>query len=267
MVSTLRIGGAILDLSSPKVMAILNATPDSFYAPSRCDASSVLDAATRAIDAGAAILDIGGCSTRPGGEPPTSDEEFQRVYDVISKVRASFPDFPISLDTYRAEIVRKIVDKFGPVLVNDISGGQDPDMFKAVSALGLPYILCHMPVPISVRHEECRYDDLISDMLCYFADKVSELTSMGVYDIILDPNFGFAKDIAQNFQVVSQYRKFLSLGLPLMAGISRKRFVPSCAETAAVHMSLLERGAALLRVHDVQDAVSTIKIYHEISKP
>lgn len=275
MVSTVKIDESILDLSSPKVMSIINVTPDSFYSPSRHSASNVLDAASSAINDGAAILDIGGCSTRPGVEFPTMAEEYNRVREAFSIIREAFPYFPLSLDTFRADIVRKIVDEFGPVLVNDISGGQDPEMFHLLADYHLPYILCHINGTLETMHQSFSYDDIISDMLIYFAEKVSSLLSIGVYDVIIDPNFGFSKDVTQNFKVVADYHKFLSLGLPLMAGISRKRFVSSCAgcnpegalsATSAIHMALLERGAKLLRVHDTQAAISTINLYHGIFK-
>lgn len=275
MVSTIKIGGRILDLSSPRVMSIINVTPDSFFVPSRRTFSTAVEAAASAIAEGADILDIGGCSTRPGAVFPSAEQEYLRVSGVIKEIRRQFGDFPLSIDTFRADVVRRIVEESGPVLVNDISAGQDPDMFRTVSDLSLPYVLCHMPRELDNMHAECCYDDIVSDMLDFFVEKIKELFSMGIYDVIVDPNFGFAKNETQNLKAVAGIGGLLSMGLPLMVGVSRKRFVCSSAGctaenalpvTSACHMALLERGVRLLRVHDTAAALSIIKLFNGIKQ-
>jgi len=272
MSGILRVGDNLIDLSSAKVMAIINVTPDSFFSSSRVhSAEMILKKAAASIEDGAAILDIGGCSTRPGSKHVDEVEEYERVKLAIQTIRNSFLDFPLSIDTYRASVVRKIAEDFGPVLVNDISGGIDKGMFSVVSQYKLPYVLCHLKGTPETMHVSASYSCIIDEMLHYFALKIGELKDCGIYDIIVDPNFGFAKDVNHNMEVVKSFARFSAFGYPLLAGVSRKSFICKTAlcdtdgalsATSAMHMALLERGARLLRVHDTNEAMQVIRLYH-----
>jgi dihydropteroate synthase len=273
--STLGIKGKIVDLSSPEVIGIINLTPDSFYIGSRV--SNIKDAVTIAsgmLAAGASFLDVGGYSSRPGATDISIAEELKRVLPVIAEIKSKFPEAVISVDTFRSEVARQAV-KEGAAIVNDISGGElDAAMFDTVAEFGIPYVLMHMKGNPATMKSLAVYDDIILEMTEYFQKKIYQLRALGVKDIILDPGFGFAKTIEHNFFLLKNLEVFRMFNLPLLAGLSRKSMIWKTLEidpenagngTTVLNTIALLNGATLLRVHDVKEAVETIKLlkaYH-----
>ena len=268
----LNISGKLLTLDTPLVMGILNATPDSFYAGSRCGESdeAIVARAGEILDEGGSIIDIGACSTRPGAGEVSPEEEWRRMEQALSLVRRHYPDAIVSVDTFRAEIARRSVEQYGAQIVNDISGGEmDDKMFDTVAALHVPYILTHMRGTPQNMQEHTDYDDLLADMTAYFAERIDRLRRLGVCDIVLDPGFGFGKSLDGNYTLLRRLGELQALGLPLLAGVSRKSMIynllgctpnESLNGTTALHAIALLNGAKILRVHDVREAVETIKI-------
>jgi len=264
-----------MDLSTPRVMGILNATPDSFYEGSRVSEPAVaVEKAREMIGQGADILDLGAVSSRPGAHQLNETEELERLSPVLEALREAFPDFPISVDTCRASVARLVRERFGIQLINDISAGNsDPEMLPTMARLGIPYIIMHMQGSPDSMQDDPHYDDVVDDLLQFFAERVYKLRKLGVNDIVIDPGFGFGKSLEHNYKLLGQYDSFRMLELPLMAGVSRKSMIyklldsePDAAlnGTTAVHMALLMKGARILRVHDVQAAVETVKIFQQI---
>ncbi len=258
---TLNIRGRLLALETPLVMGIMNVTPDSFFAGSR--AMSDDDIAQRAktlVDEGAAIIDIGGCSTRPGGAIATEAEEADRVRRGLEIVKATVPDAIVSIDTFRASVARMAIEQFGADIINDVSGGEDPHMFQLTASTGTPYIL--MSQQATLR-----------DMLLEFADRVSQLRALHQKDIILDPGFGFGKTRADNFRILNEMDKLQVLELPVLAAMSRKRMIFETLDsnpagalngTTVVNTMALMRGASIIRVHDVKPAAEAVKLYNAL---
>lgn len=272
---SLNLGGSIMDLSTPRVMGIINATPDSFYTESRLsDPGMALEKARQMIDEGADILDIGAVSSRPGSLEIPENVELERLTPVLEAIREAFPDFPVSVDTRRAGVARTAKERFGIQLINDISAGSfDPDMFPTVAELGLPYIIMHMQGEPATMQDKPTYDNLVDELLQFFAERVYKLRNLGLNDIIIDPGFGFGKTLEQNYELLGQLESFRMFELPVMVGISRKSMIYGLLEsepdqalngTTAAHMALLYKGARLLRVHDVKAAVETVKIFRHI---
>lgn len=266
-------GGDVVDLSSPVVMAIVNATPDSFYAGSRhVQDDALMRTVDRAVADGAAILDVGGCSTRPGTAVPMAEEEWRRVSWALALIRAKYPTFPISVDTFRASVAERAVAEFGVGMINDISGGElDAEMLPTMARLQVPYVLMHSKGTPQTMQQLTDYDDMIPEMLRYFAAKIERLRQLGFdKEIVIDPGFGFAKTVEQNFELLRCLKVFGTFRLPVLAGLSRKSMLfktldvqPETAlnGTTAANMLALVGGASILRVHDVREAVETIKIY------
>lgn len=266
-------GGDVVDLASPVVMAIVNATPDSFYAGGRhVQDDALMRTVDRAVADGAAILDVGGCSTRPGTAVPTAEEEWRRVSWALALIRAKYPTFPISVDTFRASVAERSVAEFGVGMINDISGGElDADMLPTMARLQVPYVLMHSKGTPQTMQQLTDYDDMIPEMLRYFAAKIERLRQLGFdKEIVIDPGFGFAKTVEQNFELLRCLKVFGTFRLPVLAGLSRKSMLfktldvqPETAlnGTTAANMLALVGGASILRVHDVREAVETIKIY------
>jgi dihydropteroate synthase len=251
-------------------MGILNVTPDSFYAHSRIrHEKTLLDKAGKMIQEGATILDIGGQSTRPGSEKISSEEELQRVIPAIEMIRKTFPEIFISVDTYYSEVARQAAQE-GADLVNDISAGLlDPDMGRVVGSSGIPYIMMHMKGNPQNMQQMTDYKDLIPDLLRYFTERIEFMKQCGVKDIIVDPGFGFAKTIEQNFSLLSSLNQLHILDKPVMVGLSRKSMIwktlhttPEDAlnGTTALHTIALMKGCHILRVHDVKEAVECIRL-------
>ena len=253
----LNIKGQLMDLSSPRVMGILNATPDSFFAGSRKQTEQeIVGRVMEIAEQGADIIDVGACSTRPGAVVASQEEEMQRLREALKIVRREQPDMPLSVDTFRADVARMAVEEYGADIINDVSEGEDKAMFRMVARLGVPYVLT------SVQ------PDLRSTLLT-FAAKVQQLRDYGQKDIILDPGFGFGKTLEQNYRLMSQLEKLQVMELPLLVGISRKSMIWKYLEvtpvealngTTALNTIALMKGAAILRVHDVKEAVECCKI-------
>lgn len=267
---TINIKGKLLLTDTPLVMGILNATPDSFYASSRKnDGDSLLEAARSMLAAGAAILDVGGCSTRPTGEPVSEEEELRRLHAALDVLDSSLPaDTVVSVDTYRARVARECVQNHNVSIINDVSGFDwDKDMFDTVVALNVPYILTHS---VGWAGDAAEYASFLPDVLASLSRKVWQLRQAGVKDVIVDPGFGFGKSIRQNYELLAALSLFRQLEAPLLVGMSRKSMITkvlgntpqdALAGTVALNMAALERGADILRVHDVKEAVETVALY------
>ena len=268
------------DPSRPCVMAILNVTPDSFYAGSRMPDVAAVERRVRAcVEEGAAIIDVGGYSSRPGAGEVSPDEEWRRVELGVAAVRRLAPDMPVSVDTFRASVVRQAVGKFGEVTVNDISSGElDAAMVPTVAHLGLPYIAMHMQGDPRTMQSLTDYRrDIVTEVCDYFRRRVGELQAAGIRPekIVLDPGFGFAKTTEQNYELLAGLHEFCALGFPVLAGVSRKSMIykvldatpaESLAGTVALGWECLRQGAAALRVHDVREAVDTVKIFNKFRR-
>ena len=265
---TLNLRGRIVSIGRPQIMGIVNVTPDSFYAGSRnVDALSVARRVEKMIEDGADWLDIGAYSSRPGAAEVTPREEMERLRTGMKALREVAPEIPVSVDTFRAGVARMAVEELGVDVVNDISGGTlDPDMFAAVAHLHVPYILMHMRGTPSTMQTLTEYDDVTADVITDLQRKLADLRMAGVADVIVDPGFGFAKTIGQNYTLMRELDKFSLLGCPLLVGVSRKSMIyrltgktpeESLSGTIALGAIALERGAAFLRVHDVAEAVET----------
>ncbi|WPZ08868.1 dihydropteroate synthase [Roseivirga spongicola] len=273
--STLNISGNLVSLDEPQVMGILNITPDSFYAESRVNQeTAILKKAQQMVEAGAFILDIGGYSTRPGADDISEEEETKRVTDAINLVRSKFSDILISVDTFRSSVAKHAIEA-GANIINDVSGGNlDSNMFETVAQLKVPYILMHMRGTPQTMKSLNQYDDLLIDIGKELATKCNELKQRGVADIIIDPGFGFAKSISQNYELLQKLSYLKRLGYPLLAGLSRKSMIYKTLNiepqdalngTTALNMIALQNGASLLRVHDVKEARETIKLFKALN--
>jgi dihydropteroate synthase len=268
---TLNIRGTLLDLSTPVVMGIMNITPDSFYSGSRVVSSDqIVEKAGQMISEGAGILDIGGYSTRPGAREVSAQEEGDRIESAVEPLAKFFPGLIISVDTFRAEVAERGVGK-GAHIVNDVAGGTlDDAMFEAVARMRVPYILMHMRGTPQTMNQLTTYERLVPDILRDLRQKVAVLQSKGVADLIIDPGFGFAKSIAQNFELMRELKQFKLLGYPLLVGISRKTTIYKTLQvspedalngTTVLNTLALEHGASILRVHDVKPAVEAVKLW------
>jgi dihydropteroate synthase len=269
------IRGSLFDLTRPRVMGIINVTDNSFYEGSRhMSEKSVLETAALMIDQGADILDIGGCSTRPGSDPVDIEVEMQRVKMAVETIRKHFPGSIISVDTWRASIAEEAVLSFGADIINDISAGEmDRNMLPLVERLNVPYILMHMQGKPATMQRNPVYNDVISDLLMWFGNKLEELKQRGVKDIIIDPGFGFGKTVDQNFEILQGLDSFSITGLPILIGLSRKTTIwktlgisPDDAlnGTTALNMAALMKGANILRVHDVKEARETVLLFEKM---
>ncbi|MDR1897535.1 MAG: dihydropteroate synthase [Prevotellaceae bacterium] len=276
---TINYEGRLLDLSTPVAMGILNVTPDSFYAQSRVSGEKeIITRAENIISEGGTIIDVGAYSSRPDAANITAEEEYRRLKPAISLIKKHFPETFISVDTFRSDIVQQLYAEFGCFIVNDISSGEiDKRMISSVGKLGLPYIAMHMRgIPATMQNEQnCVYNNIVTDIISYFVDKKKELAEAGVTDVIIDPGFGFGKTLSGNYELLAGTDAFRILEQPILVGISRKSMfyklldtVPekSLPATIAGNMVALQKGADILRVHDVKEACDTIKIYTEIQK-
>ena len=258
---TINIHGQLMELSKPQVMGILNVTPDSFFAGSRMQTEQEIAVRANQIMAeGATMIDVGGCSTRPGSEPVSEAEEMQRLRLALGVARREQPHAVISVDTFRPDVARMAVEEFGADIINDVSEGS-VEMYRMIARLRVPYIL--MSVQPTLR-----------DMLLAFAREVQQLRDLGVKDIILDPGFGFGKSVAQNYQVMNHLERLLVMELPLLVGVSRKSMIykllgltpdESLNGTSVLNTIALMKGASILRVHDVKEAVECVRIVESLN--
>jgi dihydropteroate synthase len=269
--------GKLLDLSRPAVMGILNVTTDSFYDGGKyIDSESIKTRVSTMISEGADILDVGAMSTRPGSQPLPEELEFARLAEVVGLIRKINSDIPISIDTYRPEVARKIIVDYGADIINDITaGGTDEKMFEVIEELKVPYILMHMQGEPGTMQKNPQYNDVIDEVLLFLADKTTRLRKCGVTDIIIDPGFGFGKTLDNNYELLAHLNVFQSLELPILIGISRKSmisgFLHSSPEnalngTTALNMFALTRGSSILRVHDVKEAVETRDLFCKLKE-
>lgn len=270
-------GGKLFDLTVPKVMGVLNITPDSFYSGSRVtDEKDIIRMAIKMTEEGADILDIGGYSSRPGATNISPEEERDRVLKAIEIVRRELPGAIISVDTFRADIAREAVSLHGAQIINDISGGEaDSNMFTIVEKLNVPYIMMHMKGNPRTMQKHPVYDDVVADILKWFGERIFRLQSAGVKDIIIDPGFGFGKTIEQNFEMLERLGDFSVAGLPLLIGVSRKSMIWKTLDitpdealngTSVLNVVALMKGADILRVHDVGEAVQVVRLFNAIKK-
>lgn len=274
---TINIGGRLISFETPLVMGILNATPDSFHAPSRFNGDEAIVArVSEMLEQGASMIDIGAYSTRPGAAEVTEEEEIRRLASALNAIRKQFPDVIISVDTFRSNVARDVVHHFGVNIINDISGGLiDERMFDVVAKLNVPYVLMHMQGTLNSMHLETQYDDLLGEMMMFFSRQIEKLTYAGVCDIIIDPGFGFSKTMAHNFELLAHLHEFQMLELPILAGLSRKTMIwktlgvtPEQAlnGTSVLNTIALQKGANILRVHDVKEAVECVRLYQQLPK-
>lgn len=273
---TLNLKGELLDLSRPCVMGILNLTPDSFYSNSRMGSiDAALERAETCLEEGAAFIDIGAYSSRPGAAEVTTDEELQRMIPAITAITKRFPEAKLSIDTFRAKVAKESIEA-GAHVVNDISGGNlDELMFETVAALNVPYILMHMQGTPQTMQQKPVYKNIGLEVVDYLAEKVSILKALGVKDIILDPGFGFAKNTTHNYQLMNQLENLDVFGLPVLVGISRKSMIYKLLDitadealngTTVLNTIALQKGASILRVHDVRAAVECIAIVEKMQQ-
>lgn len=269
----IKIGSQTLDLSEPVVMAIVNVTPDSFFSGSRTPETDAIRERVRlAVSEGASILDIGGYSSRPGAADVSPEEELRRVCDALEVVRAEFPQMPVSIDTFRASVVRGAVSRFGACVINDISAGElDGDMLDTVASLGVPYIAMHMRGTPADMQKRTEYEDITEEVFAYLTTRVELARRKGIKDIIVDPGFGFAKTTEQNYELLGSLARLREIGCPVLAGLSRKSMIykvlgtspeESLPGTIALGWECLRGGADILRVHDVRAAADTVKLFN-----
>lgn len=269
-ITQIRSKRGLLSLETPAVMGIINCTPDSFFEGSRLVEDAVLQKAQQMLDEGAEVLDLGGMSTRPGAEAVSVQEEMDRVLPAIESLSKHFPHATLSIDTYRSEVARAALDA-GAFWVNDISAGDlDPNMFPLIAERNCPYILMHMQgIPVSMQKDP-HYRAVTADVMGYLFNKLQELRKLGITDLVVDPGFGFGKALHHNYQLLRNLETFQQLNVPVLVGISRKSMInkvlgtwPEDAlnGTSILNAFALERGAQILRVHDVKEAKQAVQLY------
>ena len=272
--TSLNIKGSLFDLTTPVVMGILNSTPDSFYDGGKFDSiKKGLERAKQILDEGGEIIDIGGYSSRPGATEVSEQEEIERTNPLIKEIKTQFPDSIISIDTFRKNVAQKAIEA-GADIINDITGGErDKLMFDYISESKAPYIMMHMRGTPQTMQSFSDYENITSEIIDYFIEKIKLLNSKGVHDIIIDPGFGFAKNLDQNYELLKSLDIFNVLKKPLLVGVSRKSMIynhleikpnEALAGTIALNMFSLQKGAKILRVHDVKEAAQTIKLYNKL---
>ena len=269
--------GKLIDLTFPKVMGILNLTPDSFYDGGKFKSEKhILLQTEKMLKEGATFIDIGAYSSRPGAEHINEDQELTRLIPVLELILHEFPDILISIDTFRSRVAEKSID-VGASMINDISAGNlDDKMFQTIANLQVPYILMHMVGKPQNMETNTNYKDLIMDIIFYFSQKINKLRSLGINDLIIDVGFGFSKTMDQNYELLQNLNLFKTLELPILAGVSRKsmlykylKITPEDAlnATTVANTIALQQGANILRVHDVKQAVEAIRITNKLNRP
>jgi dihydropteroate synthase len=269
--ATLNAGGWLIDLSSPKVMGIINVTPDSFFAGSRKQGiEEASEQAGKMLAEGAAFLDLGAYSSRPGADDISVQEETDRLLPVVEAISERFPEAVLSVDTFRSKVAAAAINA-GAHIINDISGGQlDEDMFATIARLQVPYILMHMKGSPQTMLKEAHYEDVFAEVYDYFVDRCYQLKQLGVHDVIIDPGLGFAKKAEHSYALINHLQDFNVLQLPLLVGVSRKTMIyktlgvtadQALNGTTALNTIALTKGANILRVHDVKEAVEAVKIF------
>lgn len=273
----MRLNNTIIDLSKPRVMTIINITPDSFYDGSRCFTEEQIERKVlAALDEGADMFDVGGYSSRPAADDVAIEEEIRRIARAMKVIRRVAPATAVSIDSFRAEVIRRTVDEFGDCIVNDISAGElDPKMIATVAELRLPYVAMHMRGTPATMQEMTSYGNIVEEVREYFVRKIEQLRLAGIGDIVIDAGFGFAKSLDQNYELMRGLHRLTDLGAPLLVGISRKSMIykllgctPDKAlnGTTALHLEALRQGAKILRVHDTREAKEVITIFNKLNK-
>lgn len=268
----IKLNNRIVDLSFPVVMGIVNVTPDSFFSGNRfVTDKSILLAVEKMIIEGATIIDIGGYSTRPMAEVITQDEEIKRISQGLEIILKKFPDAVISVDTFRSGVARHVVKNFGVAIINDVSGGTLDDlMFETIASMPVAYVLMHMRGTPLTMQSNLNYEDVVSEVLHFLEKRLAQLHLLGVTDVVIDPGYGFAKTIDQNYKLLNKLKYFKQLNVPILAGLSRKSMLTKTLgidannalnATTAANILALQGGASILRVHDVKEAIQAINIY------
>ena len=275
---TINANGQLIDLGTPQVMGILNVTPDSFYSGSRKQTETeIAERVEQILAEGGQMIDIGAYSSRPNADDVSTKEEMERLRRGLRILREKAPDAIVSVDTFRADVAKMCVEEYGVQIVNDISGGElDKEMFSTVAHLGVPYVLMHMKGTPQTMQEAPHYDDLMKEVLLYFAEKIQQLRDLGQKDIILDPGFGFAKTLEHNYELLSHLEALQIFELPILVGVSRKSMIYKLLGTTAQEalngttvlntICLMKGCANILRVHDVKECVEAVNIYQHLYK-
>jgi len=269
--NTIKLDGRLIDLTNPLVMGIINVTPDSFFDGGRYHTDKqILDRAEEIMKQGATMIDIGAVSSKPGSEGISSKDEIERLLPAVKAIKKAFPEAFVSIDTYRSWVAVKVIEECGPCMVNDITGGNfDANMFDTIGKLGVPYVLMHMKGNPLMMQNNPEYEDVIREISMFFTEKVKRLTKAGVNDVIIDPGFGFGKNLQHNYELLNRLDSFKVFQLPLMVGVSRKSMIYKLLEsspdealngTSVVNTLALLGGADILRVHDVREAVEAVRI-------
>jgi dihydropteroate synthase len=271
---TLNCDGNLLDLTVPKVMGILNCTPDSFYDGGQfASLSTALIQVENMIADGADIIDVGGYSSRPNAPLVSTAEELARILPVIKAIKQSFPEVLLSIDTFRAEVAHAALSE-GFAWVNDITAGSDPKMFQTVASFKAPYVMMHMRGTPQTMTTHTQYTNLLNDIRAYFAEKINQVQAAGITDYLIDPGFGFAKTTKQNFELLNGLQHFQCLNAPILVGVSRKSMIYKSLEstpdlalngTTFLHGIALSKGAKILRVHDVKEAVECVTLFRKLT--
>ena len=273
--NSINLGGELYDFSIPVVMGVINVTPDSFYDGGKMEDEKVmLSAVEKMMNYGASFIDVGAVSTRPGAAMVSTKEELGRLLPAVHAIRKQFPEVPLSVDTFRSWVAVRVIDEIGPIIVNDISGGSlDSKMFETVGKMNVPYILTHILGTPRTMQKNPEYDDVVREVSTWLSDCVKKLTKFGVKDVIIDPGFGFGKNMQHNYDLLNRLDSFKVFQLPVMVGLSRKSMIWKLLGTApeealngtsVTNMMALLGGADILRVHDVKEAMETIKIFQAL---
>jgi len=268
---TINCKGNLIDLTTPKIMGILNITPNSFYDGGKFQEETIiLNQVEKLLNEGATFIDIGAYSSKPNAEFVSEEEELQRILPVLQQIIKQFPEVILSIDTFRAEVAKQCILN-GAAMINDISAGHlDEKMLPTIAELQVPYIMMHMKGNPQTMQSLANYDDIVKEMIYYFSERIFEARKLGINDLIVDPGFGFAKTLEQNYEVMQKLDIFKQLELPLLVGISRKSMIYKTLETSAqealngttfLHAIAFEKGANILRVHDVKEAVEGVKLF------
>ncbi len=274
---TISLGGEVIDLTNPCVMGVINVTPDSFYDGSTLQTEiEVLEKVEQMVEEGAAIIDVGSISTRPGAELISTKEELSRLIPAITAIRRHFPEIPLSVDTFRSWVAMRVIEEVGPVIVNDISGGSlDSNMFETIGRLQVPYILTHIQGTPADMQENPYYQDVVREVSAELSDGVRRLNKYGVSDVLIDPGFGFGKNLTHNYQLLNRLDSLKVFQLPVVVGISRKSMIWKVLDTSpdealngttVMNTMALLGGADVLRVHDVKPAVETLRLFLQLKE-
>ena len=272
---TINCKGQLIDLTTPKVMGILNVTPNSFYDGGMYKSNSeMLTKVGKMLSEGATFIDVGAYSSKPSAEYVSEEEELQRIIPIINLILEYYPEALLSVDTFRSEVAKVCIQN-GAAIINDISAGNlDDKMLETIAKYNVPYIMMHMRGTPETMQKMTTYDDIVKEILFYFSEKVANARSYGINDLIIDPGFGFAKTLDQNYEVLQKMERFEILELPLLAGFSRKSMIYKTLQTSAdealngttvLNTVALTKGANILRVHDVKEAMECVTLFNKIN--